>query len=112
MLTKARIAVAAGQIDYAKMEKAKHWFVIDRKYQGRLVDWLAKCPDPNICVGKQIEKPSTLNQKQCSYDISDGNTPETVGSILLSLYTDVASLDPSFLGALRDNFEPSKSSEQ
>lgn len=92
-------------------EKAKHWFVIDSKYEGSLVEWLNKCPNPMFCVGGHISKQSTPNQVQCSYEITASNRPETAGSILLSLYTDVASLDQSFLGALRDYFKPTESSE-
>jgi hypothetical protein len=94
-----------------QQEKEKHWFVVDRKFKGSLVEWLKKCPNPTICEGRHIGKPSTGIQHQCSYEISDSDTPETAGLILLRLYTDVLSLDQSFLGALRDHFKPSKSSE-
>ncbi|PVZ29654.1 hypothetical protein [Pseudomonas sp. CC120222-01a] len=92
-------------------EKEKHWFVVDRKLKVRLVEWLEKCPNPGICEGRQIYKSSTELLHQCAYEICDGNTPETAGFILLKLYTDVLSLEQSFLAALRDNFKPSKSSE-
>lgn len=92
-------------------EKEKHWFVVDRKFKGSLVDWLEKCPNPAICEGRHIYKSSTEILHQCAYEICDSNTPEAAGFILLKLYTDVLSLDQSFLGALRDHFKPSKSSE-
>lgn len=97
--------------DSLLQEGHKHWFVIDNHLKGSLVDWLTRCPNPIICEGKRIRKPSTEFEHQCSYEIEDGATPETAGLILLKLYTDVPSLNQSFLGALRDHFKPSKSSE-
>ncbi|MFY0750974.1 hypothetical protein [Pseudomonas sp. NFX5] len=90
---------------------AKHWFVIDREYEGSLVEWLKKCGNPTFSEGRTIENQSTENQHRCGYEITDGAVPENTGSILLTLYTDVRSLDESFLGALRNHFAPSRSSE-
>lgn len=98
-------------INPMRQEHAKHWFVIDRRLKGSLQEWLLKCPNPTFCVGRTVGKPSNSNQQQCGFEISDGDTPETAEFILLQIYTDVPTLNDSFLGALRDLFKPFKSSE-